>query len=620
MCGIFGVWHREGGRVDVERLQSAVGSMRHRGPDDEGYLLVDTRSGRAVECGGDDTAHGLNLPHVSTLAGEEFDLALGHRRLAILDTSVAGHQPMLGERCAIVHSGEIYNFEDLRHGLQTRWRSRSDTETFLAAFEAFGPAPLDLDGMWGTAIWDPEARRLYCTRDRLGMKPFYYSEASGTFVFSSEIKGILAYLRKEAHADPLAVRDYLAWGMTDHREGTFVEGVKALGPGRALWVEKDRTRETGGPAARDRLSGPDASVRELLADSVSRRLLSDVPVATCLSGGIDSSSVLALAAGARRASAGEAPDSFTAVFDDPKIDERRFAMLAAGAAGSTWHEVRPSSDDLFAHLGDLSRVQEAPTISSSSFAQWELMRQARAAGVRVLLDGQGGDELFAGYPQHLDRSLRMALRHVRLGRFRSLSQHAGGWVAATRRALRDPRTSVPSWVSSDLAAKADPQSWRYPRDATLGQMLEVDLRYRLPALLRYEERSSMAHGVEARLPFLDDRLIELAGHLPDEAKIGRIGQKAVLRNAMREVVPTEIIERRDKIGFATPQRDWLLAERSRVREIVADNLLLGSGFVEPEAVRKMLDAPDPEADTDAWWRVMSLAVWLDGFTGETRPL
>jgi asparagine synthase (glutamine-hydrolysing) len=626
MCGIFGIWERDGGAVDLGRVQQAVASMRHRGPDDEGYLLIDTESGRMVPCAGDDTVASLGLPHIRSFAAERFDLVLGHRRLAILDTSSAGHQPMVGERCAIVHSGEIYNFDALRERVPRRWRSTSDTEVLLALLEADDPheEPDErlprLDGMWAFGMWDPAARRLLCARDAFGMKPLHYTDTGHRFVFASEMKAILAYTGERARPHAPSVLDFLAWGMTDHHDEAFIEGIRVLAPGGSLWVDADGARpgrgNTGHKVPLVAQDTPWADVvRDLLDGSVRARLRADVPVGTCLSGGIDSSSVISLVSTARRETGGEVPATFTAVFEDPALDERRYARAVVEATGASWHQVTPSGAGLFETLPTLLWHQEAPFVSSSVYAQWEVMAAAKAAGVTVLLDGQGGDELFAGYPQHLDRYLRRLLVTGNFGRFAREASAGGGLAAGLRRALHDPRTPPPAWLDPAFAgASRSPEVWRYPRNATLAQMLETDLRFRLPSLLRYEERNSMAHGVEARLPFLEDALVGWAANLPDAAKIHDGVQKAVLRDAMRGVVPDAILDRRDKVGFATPQRAWLLEELPRVRALVLDDVFLGSGYVEPTAIRTGMERP-AGLDPDVVWRWVAMASWLEAFRG-----
>jgi asparagine synthase (glutamine-hydrolysing) len=226
--------------------------------------------------------------------------------------------------------------------------------------------------------------------------------------------------------------------------------------------------------------------------------------------------------------------------------------------------------------------------------------------------------LFAGYPQHVDRWLRRLLLSGNVPRFAREARATGGIAAGLRRALRDPRTTPPPWIDAGFAAATTTPldaTWRYPRNASLSEMLEVDLRYRLPSLLRYEERNSMAHGVEARLPFLDEVLVGEAHNIEDGEKIHDGVQKAVLRRAMRGVVPDVVLDRRDKLGFSTPERAWLLAERSRVKAVVLNPSFMDAGFVDRVAVRSSLDAPDEYVDTSVWWRWLSLASWLQVYPG-----
>jgi len=624
MCGIFGVWERDGGVIDVARVEAAVSSMRHRGPDDEGYVLIDIASGRAVPCGGDDTHPSLGLRHIREFKGERFDLALGHRRLAILDTSPAGHQPMTDGRNWIVHSGEVFNFESLRDRFVKRGRSfrtRSDTEVLLAmwareAEEMMGP---DVDGMWGLAVWDAGSRRLFCSRDRFGVKPFQYSVSDGRFVFASEAKAIFAYTGERPAEHTASVADYLAWGMTDHRPETFFEGVRSLDPGCSLLVDATGERierywslEQRGTAAPVWAGKP--SNADLLAwwlrRSVEARLRSDVPVGALLSGGLDSSTISCLA----RQAMGLDADlrTFTAGFDDPSIDERRFSDEVARATGADQHVVVADGTALLETLPALMRHQEAPVISSSICAQWQVMELANASGVTVLLDGQGGDELLSGYPQAFELHLRRLVRRGRV--FRAAREAATADVGgAFRRALARTPSRVrrsPAWI--DPAAVSSDEPWRYPPGASLREVMANDIRYRLPSLLRFEERNSMALGLETRVPFLEHGLVGFAyERLTDRDRIrGGLG-KAVLRDAMRGVVPDVVLDRRDKIGFRTPEREWLLGEnRSKVEERILSGPVPGLPFIRADELRRVLAEG---WDTTSIWRWLCLTAWMREF-------
>lgn len=632
MCGIYGTWDQDGGSVDIGAVRAAVGAMRHRGPDDEGYLLVDTRAGRVVECGGDDTTASLGLPHIARFEGESFDLVLGHRRLAILDTSPAGHQPMGGAGGWIAHSGEIFNYRELRERFGPRdWRSGSDTEVLLAAVERFGAEelPLHLNGMWGFAHYDPERRRLLLSRDRFGIKPLYLHRDGSTLTFASEIRAILASGVRPSWNEG-ALFDFLAWGMSDHDARTCFEGVHALRPGHQLLIEDGEERmlrywdpSTGAELVGDEprlapmnVSDPRRDVVETgLARSVELRLRSDVPVGTCLSGGIDSSSVVGLMHALEPSAA---VHTFTAAFEEPAIDERRYADVMNRTVGAQAHVVAPDAAGLFEALEQLTRHQELPFHSSSVYAQWRVMQLARATGVRVLLDGQGGDEVFSGYPRATDAYLASLLRRGRLGRFLSESSRVPGGRGRAFRSLLGTaqRADAPSWLHSDfVASRRGPEPWRYPRAASLTEMMATDLEFRLPALLRYEERSSMAFGMEARVPFLDDDLVRFAYSLEDDDRVRDGVGKFVLREAMRGTVPDQILDRSEKIGFPTPQTRWLLDDEwSRAKALALDGF--GSlPFAHQGRLREMVDdlGSGRRRDTDGLWRCISVAAWADAF-------
>lgn len=630
MCGIFGTWNQDGDPVDLAAVRAAVASMRHRGPDDEGYLLVNTREGRIVDCGGDDSPPALGLPHIARFEGEVFDLVLGHRRLAILDTTPAGHQPMAGPGGWIVHSGEIFNYRELRGELGSRdWRSGSDTEVLLAAADHFGPEelPIRLNGMWAFAHYDPERRRLLLSRDRFGIKPLYLHRQAGTLTFASEIKALLATGIRPAWNEG-ALFDFLAWGMSDHDARTFFEGIHAVRPGHQLLVEGGRERTihywdpsagvdcvSGEPVGRDSVGPRANAVRRVLERSVELRLRSDVPVGTCLSGGVDSSSVVGLVRALE-------PDvqvrTFTVAFDEAEIDERRFAEMANLAVGANAHAVVPDASGMFRSLGDLTRHQEAPFHSSSVYAQWRVMELARENGIRVLLDGQGGDEVFSGYPRAIDAYLASLLRRGRLRRFLAASGRVpGGRSRAVRSLLGTAqRADPPPWLRPDFVSSAcGPEPWRYSRTASLTEMMASDVTFRLPALLRYEERSSMAFGMESRVPFLDDDLVRLAYGLDDGDRIRDGLGKAVLRDAMRGTVPDPILDRPEKLGFPTPQARWLLRDGWPHAKALALDGFGSLPFAHQGELHRMVDDLDAghRRDTDALWRCISVAVWADAF-------
>lgn len=663
MCGIFGIWHPDAHPVDLSAVQEAVTTLRHRGPDDEGYLLVNTRTGRVVQCGGKDTDSRMSLPRIEEFFGESFDLVLGHRRLAILDLSPAGHQPMGGSDSTrwIVYNGEIYNYLELRSELKGygyEFHTDTDTEVILAAHEQWGAESLTrFNGMWSFVLYDARRRSLLCARDRFGIKPLYYVLRDGTFIFASEIKALLGIMASERSPDCAAIFDYLAWGLVNHSQHTFFEGVDSLLPGHYLLLQNGQLRlhhfwDLERAAGELDIRGWDDrriadQFRELLTDALRLSLRSDVPVGSCLSGGLDSSSIVCLGSrlmfgeeGMPAQIVGDRQKTFTACFDDPRIDERRHVATVVKATGAQAHSTFPRPEHLFEIMPRLMWHQEEPFGSTSIYAQWRVMELAKQHGVTVLLDGQGADEMLAGYPGAQSVYLGALLRSGRwLTLWREAKQYQAtelgdrGHLAGLRRALlsalpaqfKDWLHGVrgnrwPTWLNSEFA-QAHSNRGRLPHHAngSLRTLLRDQMAYHLPALLRYEDRNSMAFSLEARVPFLDHRLVSFVFSLHDHQRIFRGLSKAVLRRAMKGIVPETILNRRDKIGFATPEEAWLSGPLwPQIKEILFSDSFRSLPFFNHSKVHHLLSLYEQDhiKTGGTLWRWVNLGIWMQTFFAE----
>ncbi len=576
MCGIAGI-------VDFAQPVSpaVLTQMRdvlaHRGPDGAGLWLAPA-----------------GTPSVG----------LAHRRLAILDRSAAGHQPMISAdgQTVLIFNGEIYNYRELAvellrlgHSL----RGNSDTEVLLAAYEAWGPACLErFNGMWAFALWDQRRRQLFAARDRLGKKPFYYFWDGQRLVFASEMKALFQHPLIPCRPDAEAVDRYCRSFSLDGVEKTMFEHIEQLPPAHHLTLDDRGSLSVSrywaiNPAARiDLPSVGDyvARFRELFADAVKLRLRADVPVGSSLSGGLDSSLIVGVVADFRRRGLAATPQrTFSARFDDrPIFDEGPFIDSVVAHTGVEAHGTTPDPDELLAEIGRLHYHQEEPFLSSSIFAQWEVMRLARRQQTIVLLDGQGSDELLGGYLPYVgyhlcDLAARGAWRSAwhEYRRFSAQQQalaHRYGDVAlrtgdlslskifskATRlltarltRGMHGERKSTSDVVGGDR----------------LGRQLHADLtRDSIPMLLRYSDRNSMAFGVEVRNPFLDHRLVEFLMQVPGDLKIRDGWTKFLLRESAVGLMPEVVRRRTDKVGFITPEDEWL---RGPLRSW-AEGVLLGS--------------------------------------------
>ncbi|MFI5370079.1 MAG: asparagine synthase (glutamine-hydrolyzing) [Candidatus Eisenbacteria bacterium] len=646
MCGIAGLYQREG-RVDLGRLHHMGQLLRHRGPHDESMVLIDPRGDATYTAGGPDTpaevfASGLRWApgrHDGDATHATFGLGFVHRRLSIVDLSPTGHQPMCDPpgRTWIVYNGEVYNHVELRHELAAageRFLGTSDTEVILAAYRRWGIDCLShFNGMFAFALWDGETRRLFAARDRLGVKPFYYQWDGRTLAFASEPRALVLTQSHRVVPNLDAVRDLVALDWVDHDTTTFFEGVHQLPAGHHLitgpdgfavrrWWTIDPDRHATGTAA-----DWEAEFRDTFTDAVRIRLRADVEVGACLSGGTDSSAVVTTASRLM-----DRPiHAFTCAYDEgPAFDERPYVRAAVETSGAVSHVVVPDGGDFWEVFDALARSEAEPTAGPGVYSQWKVMDLAHQAGLRVLLDGQGGDEILAGYFRYLPLRLRDLVARGDLGAawrlFGPVSARLGGthtlalafepWlprplVARLRRAFGQGKDTVLGPALLDLARATPPVPPSGFDTAVRRQQAFDTLQRLLPSLLRYEDRNSMAFSIETRLPFLDYRVVELAFSLPDEQKLDGVVTKAIMRRALADRIPQRVLDRRDKMGFETPADVWLrgrYAAETRRR-------LLGGGvlreWLDPRTIAGRLDeylAGRREIGLQVW-RWLSLESW-----------
>lgn len=560
MCGIAGIVRLDGTPVHAGHITQLTDLIAHRGPDDAGV-------------------------HVDGPVG------LGHRRLSIVDLSPAGHQPMPNADGSlwIVFNGEIYNHEALRHELVARghaFRSGTDTEVILAAYREWGEACVGrFEGMWAFAIWEPARQRLFCSRDRLGIKPFYYALTPAGFAFASEIKAVLASGLVPIQPNHEALRLQLVYRARASNQTTCFDGVLQLPPAHNAVLAGGRLAMSRYWNAEDALAERDARseddtarFRALIEQAVHSHLRSDVPVGACLSGGLDSGTLVALAA--RRTSS--PLRTFSVTYPGTVHDESRYIHALRGhVANLDGHETSPDGRDLIDVLERSTWHYEEPVWGGSVYSWWQVMKSVQAGGIKVVLNGQGADELLAGYPRYYPTYLRQLLLG---GRAPTLSRNFEGFRAQqgdlSRGALwRELATPFwPDWLrraarsagrgsafddrflSADLRAMSSPATEALARRAfsDLDTHLLSDLTTtRLPELLQAEDRFSMAFSIESRVPFLDRAFVEYGIALPAHRKIDDGVTKVVLREAMRGIVPDETLDRRDKQGYPTPANDWL---------------------------------------------------------------
>lgn len=565
--------------VDVASLQLATNAIRHRGPDDEGYLLVDTHGRSAQSCGGPDTDYRLSLPDLEQFRSERFDLAFGFRRLAILDLSPGGHQPMSSPdgKFWIVFNGEIYNYRELRDQLVSHghnFKTTSDTEVILAAYRQWGEACVEhFNGMFALAIWDSTAKKMFVARDRFGEKPFHYVYIpQRLFAFASEMKALWAagLAERRIHEETLAL--FTQHGQVEIGEQTIYEGIQRLPQAHCMTLTLDghlQKRRYWDIDPRIRIEGWTdqryaEEFREHFTNSVNLRLRADVPVGSSLSGGLDSSTVVGVINRLLPESAVQ--KTFSARFDDPSRDEGKWMDLVTNSNRVERHDVWPTAERFFEELSDLFWHQEEPFTSASVYAQWNVMRLAKQNGVTVLLDGQGADEMLAGYHSYFNEMTDDLLnsfdfRGYLKWRRDCLALH-GVVPGNFRRVLTQKTPGRVKRLLKKGMQKIEPAQPVYPREfakvSSLRKLLWWNTtREGLVELLRYADRNSMAHSREVRLPFLDHNLVEFVFKLPERLLVQDGWTKWILREAFRGIVPEEISNRVDKLGYMPPQQKWL---------------------------------------------------------------
>jgi asparagine synthase (glutamine-hydrolysing) len=631
MCGIAGIVDPEG--FDQQTLVEMTQMIAYRGPDGYGFAFAEGGNSLDMEINHNQDPR----PHEARPV-----IGLGNRRLAILDVSTAGSQPMQTEdrTHTITFNGEIYNYQEIRQELERagiRFRSHTDTEVILRAYQCWGEECLHrFNGMWAFAIWDRARQTLFCARDRFGVKPFYYALHQGRFLFASEIKQILHASGMPRTANPATVYPFLEWGLMDHSAGTFFEGIHQLQGGHCLTLEiksplTPNVRRYWELQTEPQLSLSDvdalAQFRELFENAVRLRLRSDVPVGVSLSGGLDSSAV---ACEAKQLERDAEFQTFSSCFEDPEIDEREYVTAVVREIRGIGHRAFPQGVEFWKALQTLIYHQDEPVGSPGIYPQWCVMSDARAHGVPVILGGQGGDESLCGYQKYqffhwwhlLRRGDATVLREFFTWLTGGTSSH-WTWPALARylpRAFGKPFSLTNRIGTVEMNRLSHVVSSNLGSGRTLAERQKTDLVYSsIPALLHHEDRASMAHSVESRLPFLDYRLVEFSLRCPSSLKLRDGWSKWLLRNALVGTLPEKIRLRRTKLGFHTPEKRWMrLGLQNGYRQIWDTDGLRMSRFIDPakfqrECLALLGESPRALAP-GTLFRAVSLETWAQVYS------
>ena len=671
MCGIAALIGRQRA-VRAEMIRNMCDVIRHRGPDGEGFALFSAEEAWPLS--------GVDTPvqpsersnpnrHPSLPSGaieswqedERTQIALGHRRLAIVDLSDGGHQPLSDRegRNWVTYNGELYNYIELADELRAlghQFRSRSDTEVLLAAFAQWGPACLQrLNGMFSFVLFDRKNKRIFAARDRYGVKPLYWWKSpNGLLAFASEIKqfGVLPGWR--ACGDNQRIYDYLVWGLTDHTDRTLFDGVRQVPPGHFISLGlEDVTCGGEVTATRWYIPEPEACdlpfseaaerFQALFYRSVEMRLRADVSVGTALSGGLDSSSIVCAVDDLRREKlAAPLISTFSARAKNEGYDEGPFIEAVLQTACCEPHMIWPTAFGLIDNLESIIWHHDEPFGSTSIYAEWCVFRAAAEASIKVTLDGHGADEILAGYTAYIGPQLGGLIRRGDLFGLirelacqrklhnRSISFLLGSLADDVapemirnklRRLASKTSDDGGSWIDlGRLGARpANPfvNSGAYG-GGVQGLSLAQLTASSLPMQLKWTDRNSMAHGVESREPFLDPSLVSFLLGLPASYKLRKGVSKRVLREGLKQILPEKVIARRDKMGFVTPEEVWLKQECPNwTRSALADAVEISRGALTECAVHLGDDMIDSRVPFHSRvWRMICFGAWMKKFNVE----
>jgi asparagine synthase (glutamine-hydrolysing) len=571
MCGIFGVI--SDAKINNILLRKVSDVMKHRGPDDEGFLLFNKNNRSFKIARGDDTIPEIDAIHID--ACDNYNSVFLHRRLSIIDLSINGHQPMNlnDDDLWILLNGEIYNYIELKQELIKKghkFKSTSDTEVVLTSYKEWGEDCVSkFNGMWAFIIWDRKKNIYFLSRDRIGIKPLYYYYTNGTFVFASEIKGIRTYFENKLVLNEKQIYEFLMKGQifVGESDETIYNEIKQVMPGTNLILKENKLeirKYWNLKLSVNKLSVNEniEKFKEIFRQSIKLMLRSDVEVGTCLSGGLDSSSLVSFAS----KEFNKRFNTFSAIWPGYECDESFYIEKLNSRYSCYSNAFTPDLNNILDVFDEVIWHQEIPLAGSSILAQWFVMEKAKSKNIKVLLDGQGADEILSGYPLYLIPYINEMIYSLKWNQLFHFYPSLKKNNYSIKRMIGIQKHKIfhkliPVFpIKKSLTSKYSFKT-RFSRPH-LSNFLPAYLKDQiektnLPILLHFEDRNSMASSVESRVPFLDHNLVEFTVNIPTEQKIHGTLTKIILREAMKEYLPVEIYNRTDKIGFSTPIEEHL---------------------------------------------------------------
>lgn len=621
MCGIAGIISKNNSLSLKETVFAMSQAIKHRGPDGEGFAFFSNT--KSIPVFSDETPQ-INKESDSFLFNprtsiqnieSNYEIAFAHRRLSIIDLSESGHQPMCDTKGDywISFNGEVYNYIELREELKNKGHvfvTQTDTEVVLEAYKEWGFECLQkFNGMFAFALLDKKNNQVFCTRDRVGVKPFYYSNTNSAFAFASEYKAFIKSKLIPFEINETQQFDFIVNGNLENTEQSLFKGIYELKPSHYLVYNlSTHTFQVSNyySLPKQALNIKSESeiidaVEEKLLKAINLRLRSDVEIGSCLSGGLDSSIIAGIS---KHLQPNKQMKLFTAVFPNELFDETNYAKQVSDYVGGNWKTVSPTADEFFRDIEDLNYYQDLPIWSTSTYSQHRVMKLASENNIKVVLDGQGADELFGGYSHHY-----MALWKEQFS-FKNINDSKqtipNAYKLFGKVLLKDAfdlSVDYSSYFHSDKKQFGNSKNEKLK--STLNAQLAADYHGRLKSYLKCEDRCSMAFGIESRVPFADDvELVDYLFSIKGSEKIQKGISKYLLREASKNYIPNTIYARRDKIGFETPVQKWFLPHKKQMINDISSQLnFLNTDYLAANFEHLLMNKPNFIV------RLYSLVIW-----------
>jgi len=628
MCGIAGFINKNNGNSlyeTKENLLLMMDAIIHRGPDDFGISTFGFKDGEQ-----------LQTKNFKNEYQGEHQIAFGHRRLSIIDLSELGRQPMTNkdQSLEIIFNGEIYNYLELKavHFPDYPFKTETDTEVLLACYEKWGADMLTrLDGMFSFAIYDKKKNSLFFARDAMGIKPFYYAQTDSRFYFASEPKAIQAALKNKLTLNTISSAEFLLIGLSDHDESTFFKEIKQLKGGHFMTYDltyhQTKIVNYWSPSEIDPTENSQIPIEywKVAKEAVTRQLRSDVPLGTSLSGGIDSSVILTLASEIL----GEKSNQYNAITYIEKgfiLDESKDAKMIAESSGLNWHGVEVDQNNLCTEVDNMITSMGEPFSTLSMFAQYKVMEYAKSIGIKVMLDGQGGDEIYLGYPRVAQFILTEYLRQGKFGLFykelMGLKNHASLsiprallgnlYFSNSSIAITRSMKGMTQYINKDLLHqyRKDVAEDLYSSKNLQDRQVDELTKYCLPRLLRYADRNSMAFSIESRVPHLSNLIIDFALKTPIEWRVHEGWTKYYVRKAAENSkIPNSILFNPLKKGFDVPQNQWVRQLRPLINQYI-ENSSSNKHLLNLDKIQSDVNSDLSNSDASKLWRSISFMAFL----------